>query len=382
MSRSAFFLLGTALALSGCGSSDGDSGPRTETPDSGSPDADFGEPLSVDADEAWHWIEFPDSHCVNGSPAGIAANFTTKSRNLAFVFEGGGNCWNELTCVQIRTAINMDGLPEDPLSMIGDPANPMPGMWDRADESNPFRDWNFVVAAYCTADGHIGNKTTTYGSTTLQHVGFANTAAYLKRVVPTFADADQVLVAGSSAGGMGALGNYDPIARAFQAAGGPVPLLVDDAGPVLRAPYLTLEAAQAMQTAWGLEQTIGARCKTCTAEGGFYTGWEYLARTWPGMRGTLLSSLEDNAVRLLYGALNTGTTTSMDAAQFTAGLEDFADWQASQQEAVAPSATHVFYYPGGRHMALAGVDIAATPGLSTFLADMLARSDGWNDVRR
>src|SRR4051794_26163484 len=42
----------------------------------------LGEPLVVEpADfEKWVWIPIPSMHCADGSPAGVAANFTNKSR--------------------------------------------------------------------------------------------------------------------------------------------------------------------------------------------------------------------------------------------------------------------------------------------------------------
>jgi hypothetical protein len=77
------------------------------------------------------------------------------------------------------------------------------GVFDAANEANPFRDYSFVFVPYCTGDIHLGDATHDYGGgLSVNHVGFVNASAGLDYVVENFPDASEVFVTGSSAGGV------------------------------------------------------------------------------------------------------------------------------------------------------------------------------------
>jgi hypothetical protein len=106
-------------------------------------------------------------------------------------------------------------------------------------------DWNFVYVPYCTGDEHVGSTTDGTvrpldvnfdgqpdlpGLQNQQFVGYDNvgrTLEYVARYLGT--DYDRVLLTGSSAGGVGALGNFRQVAEAFPEAS---LTLLDDSGPV------------------------------------------------------------------------------------------------------------------------------------------------------
>ncbi len=105
------------------------------------------------------------------------------------------------------------------------------GIFDRHDTTNPLRDYSFVFIPYCTGDVHAGNNpvgSVSGVSGRQEFVGYRNLDVFLRRLVPTFTRATQVLLTGSSAGGFGALMNAHHVARAFK--GIPVTVL-DDSGP-------------------------------------------------------------------------------------------------------------------------------------------------------
>lgn len=352
-----------------------DAGRSQPRPDAG---IAFGEALTAPRDEAWHFIAFPDTHCADGSPAGIAVNLTSKSNDLVYFLEGGGNCWNAVTCA-VPTALRLKGLGPDPLVGWLDGARGTTGIWNRSDPGNPFREWNFVNVAYCTGDSHLGDHQSSYVTGPIAYRGYSNVRETLKRVVPTFANAPRVLVAGSSAGGMGAAGNYDTIARAFLSVGGPLPFLVDDAGPVLRPPFLPSSMQEELRREWGFDGTVGRYCPACNPTDGYHLGWQAFAGHWPGMRGAFLSSVADQPVRTLYGLFN-GSLVPMPPQRFSAGLNDFKDWLHGWSSTAGPTELHVFYYPGDRHMALEGVNISDTPGLTAFLEGLITPGAPWTDV--
>ncbi len=144
-------------------------------------------------------------------------------------FEGGGACWDNLTC---SFPIG-SGLPAPapqfyvPAIPPGDTPADYDGLFrsDRAD--NPVRDWNFVYLPYCSGDIHTGSASRMYGNAgnpylpstyTLQHRGFDNFMAVLAWMKQNLGKPKEVLVTGSSAGGYGATANFAWIEDSFKTA--------------------------------------------------------------------------------------------------------------------------------------------------------------------
>ena len=48
--------------------------------------------------EKWTWVPVPGSHCRDGSATGFGINVNPASKNLMIFLEGGGACFNALTC--------------------------------------------------------------------------------------------------------------------------------------------------------------------------------------------------------------------------------------------------------------------------------------------
>ncbi|WP_162910107.1 pectin acetylesterase-family hydrolase [Azohydromonas sediminis] len=151
------------------------------------------------------------------------------AKNTVVFFEGGGACWDNLTC-----SYPIAGLPANvpqffvPQVAPGtDPAT-FDGIFrtDRAD--NPVRDWNMVYIPYCTGDLHAGSATKTYTSVgnsalglpagvplTIEHRGFDNFMVVLDWMKKNLDRPKNLLVTGSSAGGYGASLNFPYLARAY-----------------------------------------------------------------------------------------------------------------------------------------------------------------------
>ncbi|HMJ12444.1 MAG TPA: pectin acetylesterase-family hydrolase, partial [Polyangiaceae bacterium] len=307
---------------------------------------ELGAPIQVAPQdlEKWVWVPVPEMRCSDNSPAGLVVNFTNQSRDLVIFFQGGGACWNDPICALQRAELAPMG--PDPLATFrADPEHAQSGIFDRGDASNPWRRSNFVFIPYCTGDGHIGNKVAPYG---VHHVGYANVTAAIKRIVPTFRDAPNIVVAGFSAGGIGASGNYHQIASAFESVrSGPI-ALINDAGPSLRMPYLNEAAQRTLADAWGADRTVGSWCPECMTEGSHYEDRKS-AELHPGMRGALICAYDDGIVQVMYQAL----LSPIGGGQIKQGLLDLASWRTSVASNVAPSVLREFYYPGGRHGAIA-----------------------------
>ncbi|MGD9815796.1 MAG: pectin acetylesterase-family hydrolase [Hyphomonadaceae bacterium] len=139
-----------------------------------------------------------------------------RSDRLVVYFDGGGACWDDITCAIPRLARDRreeDGFYKAELIDNDDP-NRFNGIF--ADNArNPVRDWTIVYVPYCTGDVHMGSNTATYTDPdtgapyTIQHRGADNfrvVLAWMRRNLEL--DPAQLLVAGSSAGAYGAAAHF------------------------------------------------------------------------------------------------------------------------------------------------------------------------------
>lgn len=337
---------------------------------------DLGPPIVVaPADrERWVWIGVPEMRCADDSDGGFAVNFTERSDRVTVYLLGGGVCYDRATCVIDQPLLQ--GLGDEPLEFLFGPTlgGADAGIFDRDDPSNPFRDDSFVVLPHCTGDGHSSDQVSIYpGLEPIHQLGYANLTAALQRIVPTFRDASRVVFAGFSAGGIGVTSNYHQFADAFATVGQPPPILINDAGPTLREPYLSQVAQQKLLEGWGLDRTVGPWCPDCATEG-MHAIHRTLAELHPGMRGSIVCAEDDVVVFGLYALLNGGTV------DLSEGLRDLSQWMASYQDEVAPSRQRTFLYPGDRHGAMVVAPLDATPGLADFLRAQLDDDPAWSNV--
>lgn len=147
---------------------------------------------------------------------------------LMVYFEGGGACWDNLTCSNPFAAGAPEGAPQF-YSAAVDPATD-PATFDgifKADPGNPVADWSMVYIPYCTGDLHTGSTTKRYRKLgnpdpalpsryRIEHRGFDNFMVVLDWMKKNLDQAPtQLLVTGSSAGGYGAIANYPWLQRSY-----------------------------------------------------------------------------------------------------------------------------------------------------------------------
>jgi len=137
-----------------------------------------------------------------------------------------------------------------------------------------------------------------------QHfVGYRNMRLFLERLVPTFTGLDQIVLAGASAGGIGAALNLGVVQDSF-GAGIPITVL-DDSGPPSdeTSPWPPC-LQKAWRTTWGFDGSIPSDCAECSAADG--SGLNKIVDYWhhkyPKDRVGLLSTTQDQVIRLFYGA--------------------------------------------------------------------------------
>ena len=150
---------------------------------------------------------------------------------LVVYFEGGGACWDNLTCSNPFAA----GLPADAPQFYSPAVDPAtdPASFDgifKSDPANPVKDWTMVYIPYCTGDLHAGSANKRYrkfgnadpavpSRFTIQHRGFDNFMVVLDWMKKNLdSQPAQLLVTGSSAGGYGATANHPWLARTYPSA--------------------------------------------------------------------------------------------------------------------------------------------------------------------
>lgn len=199
--------------------------------------------------------------CISGTDYSVFTKIKDPRRVLIF-FQGGGACWQDF--------YNCNVLAEDQAA----PPDEV-GIWSDSFDSgdftgnNPLRDWSIVYLPYCdgsvfTGDNDVVDPAFPNGDIRY-HRGLRNATAGIDLAQATFPNARRVLVAGSSAGGVGAAG-FAPFLTRF-AFGNRIRLSVfNDAGPVA----INVNAVgdiQARAADWRFGQFFPESCTACDDQG-------------------------------------------------------------------------------------------------------------------
>jgi hypothetical protein len=285
---------------------------------------------------AWKYHEFPETFCRAGSKAGITVFRNTASRKVMFFFQGGGACFDAFSCLANPDAVGS-----------GDKSGPSGGILDRSNAANPVKDWNFVYVPYCTGDvfGGTNPNGNVQDVGPQKFVGFLNTQSFLQRVVPTFADATDVLVTGVSAGGFGASTSVVLIQRAFPNVR---VKLINDSGPPMPSSVLAPCLQKTWRETWGYDNSILKDCgAACPKKDDFTFDYGvYLAKTFGNRYSGLIESAQDGTISLFFGAGSNNCAEPFLVAPAIPG-PDFQTGILSFREAVKSYPTFGSYLPPG-----------------------------------
>ena len=136
-----------------------------------------------------------DCQCSDGSEFIFWVREANPDKVL-FYLQDGGVCFSAGTCAPDSDLYN---------TTIGEGPIVAGGIFDLADERNPFADYSIVYVPYCTGDAHLGNITTEYApGLTVHHKGYVNGTAALDFIAAALPDSSEVVVVGESAGSIAA----------------------------------------------------------------------------------------------------------------------------------------------------------------------------------
>jgi hypothetical protein len=140
--------------------------------------------------------------CMDGSPYRFYARRGTVNK-LVVYYQGGGACWEQLTCSVPVCDKSVKDAEDDPNRVHS-------GFADLANPANPFKDWSAVFVSYCSCDIHFGDAAQDYANTDpahpvhVEHRGYQNAKVVEKWAREHFLAPEFVFVTGSSAGAYGA----------------------------------------------------------------------------------------------------------------------------------------------------------------------------------
>lgn len=294
---------GLALVLAGCGSadSDGDSGqeaaelfPRVPNLQQALRDAGLGDYLGttepyaeapLTPESPWLRQDFaPETGvaCADGGPF-FTAYRAGSTNNLAIVLDGGGACWNDLSCA-IGTARLEPGPPgrEGILSLWSEVA---------------IRDWHTVFVPYCDASVFTGDNIVQFprAGERIFH-GLRNLSAALTVAAAKVPDPDRILVTGQSAGSFGSIFAIGPARVAFPDA---EMFLFADSGPGVTNPENELQLAD-FRANWRFTDRLP--CASCDPQFVRFVGW-MLQNDPKFVRAGVFSFTEDAVIRQFLGTI-------------------------------------------------------------------------------
>jgi hypothetical protein len=292
------FLAALALSLAACG---GEKKPPPPVP------------------SAPGWIDVAGMECADGSPTGIGISPGRSDAVLVYL-AGGGACWGD-AAGKCNDSVRSFGSAEfGQLQLFATGT-----IFDRALAGNPFARWTIVFVPYCTGDVHAGDSVGFHAGATWSHHGWRNLHAAFDAATAALPRPAELVVAGSSAGGFGALAAYDLVRAIWDPAGGTTASLVDDSGPTLVGTAIPPALLSTWWEVWGLGSTVGVECPGCQQD---------LSKLWVAPasylddRLALITTIDDGTMRGFFGDPGLGSSGSppppMPPLEFEAALGTLA----------------------------------------------------------
>ncbi len=296
--------------------------------------------------DEWNWVDIEGMICRDGSPTGIGLR-VDNPKKLAIYINGGGACFNELTCNS-----NPSNFTEETFFSFEDDLARR-GIFNIEDDRNPLKDWSFVFIPYCTGDVHSGTKYNGKAlgvNETQRFVGAFNFKKVMRYIAPYFLNkgVEEVLLFGVSAGGYGVYINFLEIVKWFPDVRMNV---INDSGPLFQlGEGFPLCLQIGFGVVFGLQIPLDLY-GCCDPFSGLANVFEYSAQKYPQHNYGFISSYEDRISRffLSFGQNDCGGIegNSVPADIFRNALVDLRD------NLLKPKTTwSTFYIEGNTHTML------------------------------
>jgi glucans biosynthesis protein C len=162
---------------------------------------------TVNLDDGWVFHETAPgaAACVQGEPYAFFSRQldpASQNRKLLVYFQTGGACWDAATCGPNSILFDRT-VDTQEFSTYG-------GIFNFEHPENPVKDYDFLFVAYCSGDLHTGSMTQTFidplgAQLTMDFQGARNTHIVLDWMAENYAEVDELIITGSSAGAIGSI---------------------------------------------------------------------------------------------------------------------------------------------------------------------------------
>jgi hypothetical protein len=314
------------------------------------------DPIPHEPAGQWAYHEIDGATCRDGSKAGFYTRFSDSSKKLLIYLEQGGACFNSALCMFNPAAVT-ESLAGRTLTETISPGvkkgvrqEPQKtGIFDFNNAQNPYKDWNAVWVPYCTGDAYGGsapNATVPGVTGTQQFTGYTNMQKFVGHIVPTWKDAERVVLTGTSAGSFGAGINYNQVQDAF----GTVPVsLIMDSGIPFSDQFMAPCLQKIWRDLWKLDAVMPPDCPDCRNAdgGGFLNLVFYTAKKFPSTKLGVISASEDDIMRFFFGfgENSCGQGGNYAPGKYTQGLANLRQVSAPYKSQFAS-----YFVPGVKHM--------------------------------
>ncbi len=267
----------------------------------------------------WTFIDVEGSQCRDGSSTGIGVRLQEGADDLVIYLEGGGACFNAITCDPRANRPSFSEADfDEKVAAVGNA-----GLFSTSAD-NPVGGYNMVYVPYCTGDVHAGSSV---NNSLLEAAGVAGTQQFVghrnvERALALLAEGldtpGKVLLTGSSAGGLGVLFNAGATAQAFPRSDF---FAVDDSGPVVYADDVL--SPRLVGQLVGLYNASAALPEAPELFGpdAFQGIYNYYAETYPTATFGFSSYLGDDVFQGFFG-FGQAPGDEITDEEFAAGLRD------------------------------------------------------------
>ncbi len=313
-------------------------------------------------------IDVPGMICADGSQSYVTiTRRLADSSNLLIHLQGGGACWNSLSC-RNGFATNLSRQPPSNDWINGK------GIMSSKDDWNPTKDYDVLDVFYCSADVYSGSRRVEYDrKTKLEHRGYENTLRVLDLAKRSYPAPEKVMLYGCSAGGIGAFYHLRNFSKAFPDSERTV---ITDAGLPLMPPHVPEFFYTKVLSNWGSYDTLPTEVRQSEDPhlGGLM---QYNRRHFPETVFGFVASSHDGTMARFSAALGSifpyraVSYMVADAAEKYLGLD-------------TPHAK-VFYIPGSKHCHgyddLSGTVATKDVDLASWLSAAIDRSEDFVNLR-
>jgi hypothetical protein len=343
----------------------------------------------------WDYYEVEGAVCRDGSPAGYYLR-KGSSPNLLIFLNGGGVCYDEFFCLSnpanVDQTVAGESLADVTVETFTQNIRPQrqeppeEGMLKK-DRQNPLSDWSMVFIPYCTGDVYAGTLPdapvfTSPSMPPQQFMGYSNIGLFYRSFGREFLDSEKVVLAGSSAGGFGALLSFE---RTYQFFYKSALYLFTDSGFPFSDAYLEPCLQKNWRQLWGIDKILPIDCAECFhADGGGIAeglGRYIIDKYGDRALGGGISSLQDEVMKLFFSAgLGNCTEDSLTLAlnalrgqseyprdRYPGGLTDFFD------NIVGRDVCGSYIVNGSTHQHLFRPRFYETNGVGTTLAEWVGQ---------